>query len=97
MGLLLKDRRAAFAFVGTNEFALATVSLVLGLWALSPWPGWPGHSPHGDSFGFLLLYSTALALKFKGFMGEKVTGWSGAAQGVSVALVILGIAGIAMG
>ena len=97
VGLLLRDRRAAFAFVGTNEFALATVSLMLGLWALSLGPVGPVTALTATRSAFLLLYSTALALKFKGFMGEKVTGGAMLLKGVSVALMILGIAGIALG
>lgn len=94
---LLRDGRAAFAFVGTNEFLLATTSLVLGLWALSLGSVGPVTALTATRSAFLLLYSTVLALKFKGFLGETVTGGAVLLKSVSIALVILGVVAIALG
>lgn len=93
---LVRQRRAAFAVVGLNELVLATVSLLLTLWALSLGPVSFVTTVVASRSFFVLLYSTLLSLRFGGLLEERVTRGTVAVKAVSTALIVGGVATISL-
>ncbi len=93
---LLRQRSPAFAILGLNELVLASSSMLLTLWALSLGPVSLVTTLVATRSFFVLLYSTALALRFKGFLGEQTSAGSIAVKVVSTGLILAGVATIAL-
>ena len=93
----IRDRSPALRFVAMNELVFASIGLGLALWALSL-----GHAAlvtalSGTRACFLVLYSTILALVWKGALGEITTRGAIATKIGSTALIVGGVAVIAAG
>ena len=93
---LLRQRSPAFAILGMNEVVLASSSMLLTLWALSLGPVSLVTTLVATRSFFVLLYSTALALRFTGFLGEETSSRSLAVKFVSTSLIVAGVAAIAL-
>jgi uncharacterized membrane protein len=93
---LLRQRSPAFAILGMNEVVLASSSMILTLWALSLGPVSLVTTLVATRSFFVLLYSTALALRFTGFLGEQTSRRALAVKIVSTSLIVAGVAAIAM-
>jgi uncharacterized membrane protein len=93
---LLVQRSPAFAILGMNEVVLASSSMLLTLWALSLGPVSLVTTLVATRSFFVLLYSTALALRFTGFLGEETSARSLTVKIVSTSLIVAGVAAIAL-
>ena len=91
----VRSRSPALAFVALNELVIATTGLLLLLWALSLGEASLVTALNGTRAFFLVLYSTALALVWKGALGEVVTRGAIAVKVGSTALIVAGVAAIA--
>ncbi len=92
----VRGRSPALLFVGTNEFLTANVSLLLTLWALSLGPVSLVSALVGTRALYVVLYSTGLALVWKGALGEETSPRALAVKVGSTALIVAGVAGIAL-
>ena len=92
----VRDRSPALRFVAFNELVVATTGLLLLLWALSLGPAALVIALSGARAFFLVVYSTALALVWKGALGEVTTRGALATKIVSTALIVGGAAAIAL-
>ena len=92
----VRGRSPALLFVGTNEFLTANVSLLLTLWALSLGPVSLVSALVGTRALYVVLYSTGLALVWKGALGEETSPRALAVKVGSTALIVTGVAGIAL-
>ncbi len=92
----VRDRSPALRFVAFNELVVATASLLLLLWALSLGPAALVTALSGTRAFFLVVYSTALALVWKGALGEVTTRGAIAAKVASTTLIVGGAAAIAL-
>ena len=93
----VRTRSPALRFVAMNELIIATVGLLLLLWALALGPAALVTALSGARAFFLVVYSTALALIWKGALGEVTTPGVIAVKLVSTTLIVAGVAAIAMG
>ncbi len=93
---LVRQRSPAFAILGMNEVVLASTSMILTLWALSLGPVSLVTTLVATRSFFVLLYSTVLALRFTGFLGEETSARSLAVKVVSTSLIVAGVAAIAL-
>ena len=93
---LVRQRSPAFAILGMNEVVLASTSMILTLWALSLGPVSLVTTLVATRSFFVLLYSTILALRFTGFLGEETSARSLAVKVVSTSLIVAGVAAIAL-
>jgi len=93
---LLRQRSPAFAILGMNEVVLASSSMLLTLWALSLGPVSLVTTLVATRSFFVLLYSTALALRFTGFLGEETSARTLVVKIVSTSLIVAGVAAIAL-
>ena len=93
----IRTRSPALRFVAMNELIIATVGLLLLLWALALGPAALVTALSGARAFFLVVYSTALALVWKGALGEVTTPGVIAIKLVSTSLIVAGVAAIAMG
>ena len=91
----LGSRSPALLFVSTNEFITANVGLLLLLWALSIGPASLVTALMGTRALFVVFYSTALALIWKGALGEQTSRGIVATKLISVALIVIGVVAIA--
>ncbi len=92
----VRGRSPALLFVGTNELLTANVSLLLTLWALSLGPVSLVSALVGTRALYVVLYSTGLALVWKGALGEETSPRALAVKVGSTALIVAGVAGIAL-
>ncbi len=92
----VRTRSPALRFVAFNELVVATTGLLLLLWALSLGPAALVTALSGARAFFLVVYSTALALVWKGALGEVTTRGALATKIVSTALIVGGAAAIAL-
>jgi uncharacterized membrane protein len=90
------NRSPALIFVGVNEFITANVAFLLLLWALSEGPASLVIALMGTRSLFVILYSTAITFIWQGSLGEQVSLNTVFLKVVSVALIVAGIAGIAI-
>ena len=93
----VRERSPALRFVAMNELIIATVGLLLLLWALSLGPAALVTALSGTRALFLVVYSTVLALVWKGALGEITTRGAIMTKLTSTLLIIGGIAAIAAG
>jgi len=89
------NRSPALLFVGTNEFITANVGILLMLWALSTGPASLVTALFGTRALFVVLYSTGLALIWRGSLGEQTSRGTVAVKMLSACLIVAGIAAIA--
>lgn len=87
----------ALRFVAMNELIIATAGLLLLLWALSLGPASLVTALSSARAFFLVIYSTALALVWRGALGEITTRGVVAIKLASTALIVAGVAAIALG
>ena len=92
----VRRRSPALLFVGTNELLTANVSLLLVLWALSLGPASLVSALVATRALFVVLYSTGLALVWKGALGEETSRQAVAVKVGSTLLIVAGIGGIAL-
>ena len=92
---LLRQRSPAIAIVGLDQI-LVSIVLLLILWALSLGPVSLVTAVSSTRALFVLFYSTALALRFRGFLGEQVSVGAVAVKVVSTALIVGGVATITL-
>ena len=92
----VRERSPALLFVGTNEFLTANVSLLLMLWALSLGPVSLVSALVGTRALYDVVYSTGLALVWKGALGEETSPRAVAVKAGSTVLIVAGVAGIAL-
>ena len=92
----VRDRSPALRFVAMNELVIATAGLLLLLWALQLGPASLVTALTGTRAFFLVVYSTALALVWKGALGEVTTRGAITVKLASTALIVGGIATIAV-
>jgi uncharacterized membrane protein len=88
-------RSPALLFVGTNEFLTANIGILLMLWALSLGPASLVTALFGTRAFFVVLYSTGLALIWRGSLGEQTSPGTIAVKILSAMLIVAGIAAIA--
>jgi uncharacterized membrane protein len=91
----VRDRSPALVFVAANELVIANASLLLLLWALSLGPASLVLAVAGTRAMFVVLFSTTLALLWKGALGEDTTPTAIAIKVGSTSLIVGGIVGIA--
>jgi len=92
---LVRSRSPALKFVVANELVIANVALLLLLWALSLGPVSLVTALAATRAMFVVLYSTTLALVWKGALGEVTTRRAVAVKVGSTAVIVAGVAGIA--
>ena len=92
----VRTRSPALLFVGANELLIANGSLLLTLWALSLGPVSLVSALIGTRALYVVLYSTGLALVWKGALGEETSPRSVAVKAGSTALIVAGVAGVAL-
>lgn len=93
---LVRSRSPALKFVVANELVIANVALLLLLWALSLGPVSLVTALAATRAMFVVLYSTTLALVWKGALGEVTTRRAVAVKVGSTAVIVAGVAGIAI-
>ena len=91
---LIRARSPALLVVGTNEVIIANAGLLLALWALSLGPVSLVTALVGTRSLFVVLYSTAIALAWKGLLGEETSPRVVAVKIGSTVLIVVGVAGI---
>ena len=79
-----------------NEFITANVGILLMLWALSLGPASLVTALFGTRALFVVLYSTGLAMIWRGSLGEQTSRGNIVVKMVSAALIVVGIAMIAI-
>ena len=92
----VRYRSPALRFVALNELVIATAGLLLLLWALSLGPAALVTALSGTRAFFLVIYSTMLALVWKGALGEVTTPSAILTKAASTALIVGGTAAIAI-
>ncbi|MQG73744.1 MAG: hypothetical protein FI680_03090 [SAR202 cluster bacterium] len=91
-----RQRSPALLFVGINEFFTANIGLMLMLLALSKGPASLVLGLIGTRAMFVVLYSTILALIWRGALGEEVSLPTISAKVLSVLLIVFGVIAIAL-
>ena len=92
----VRDRSPALLFVGANELVIANVSLLLTLWALSLGPVSLVSALIGTRALYVVVFSTGLALVWKGALGEETSRQAVAVKVGATAVIVAGVAGIAL-
>ena len=92
----VRTRSPALRFVAMNELIIATIGLLLLLWALELGPASLVTALSGARSFFLVVYSTALALVWRGALGEVTTPGVIVIKVVSTLLIVAGVAAIAI-
>ena len=91
-----RERNPGLLVVGTNELFIANSSLMLMLWALSTGPVALVTALVATRAMFVVIFSTALALIWRGALGEVTTPRTIAVKIGSASLIVAGVAGIAI-
>ena len=91
-----RQRSPALGIFGLNEFVVANTGMLINLWAISLGPVSLVTAVTATTSLFLLAYGFALALLFKGALGEQLSGGSVAVKIVSTAVIVAGVAAIAI-
>ena len=89
-------RSPALLFVSTNEFITANVGLLLLLWALSVGPASLVTPLLGTRALFVVMYSTGLAIIWRGALGEQTSPGIVATKVLSTVLIVAGVVAIAL-
>ena len=92
----IRHRCPALKFVALNELVIANAGLLLLLWALSLGPVSLVTALVAARAMFVVIYSSVLALVWKGALGEQTDRGAIAVKVASTALIIGGVAGIAI-
>ena len=92
----VSKRSPALLVVGLNELVIANGGLLLLLWALSEGPVSLVLALNSIRALFVVLYSTALALVWRGFLGEETARAVIALKVGATGLIVVGIAGIVL-
>ena len=92
----LRGRSPALVFVALNEMIVANTALILLLWALSLGPVSLVIALMASRSMFVVIYSSVLAFIWQGALGEQTTRVAVAVKIGSTALIIGGVAGIAV-
>lgn len=92
----VRGRSPALLFVGVNELLIANASLLLTLWALSLGPVSLVSALIGTRALYVVAFSTGLALVWKGALGEETSRQAIAVKVGSTAVIVAGVAGIAL-
>ena len=93
---LFRTRSPALRFVAANELLIANAGLFLLLWALSLGPASLVTALSATRAFFLVVYSTSLALVWRGALGEVTTRGAIAAKAGSTALIVGGVTAITL-
>ena len=93
---LLRRRSPALPIITLTEVVLGNISLILAFWALSLGPVSLVTAVVATRSFFVVFFSTALALRFSGFLGEQVSAGVVAVKAVSTALIVAGVIIIAL-
>lgn len=93
---LLRQRSPALAIVVLSELGLATSIQLLNLWALSLGPVSLVTTLVATRAFFVLLFSTILAVRIPGLLGEQLTPRTVAVKVVATTLIIGGVAVITL-
>lgn len=94
---LVQRRSPAFIIVGFNEVVLASVSNIAIIWALSLGPVSLVSALIASRSLFVVLYSTIAAMRFRGFLGEDISGGTVIIKVVATTLIVAGVIGITLG
>lgn len=89
-------RSPALGIFGLNEFVVANTGMLINLWAISLGPVSLVTAVTATTSLFLLVYGFALALLFKGALGEQLSVGSVAVKIVSTVMIVVGVAAIAI-
>ena len=90
------NRSPALVFVGVNEFITANVGLLILLRALAEGPASLVIALMGTRSLFVILYSTVITLLWQGSIGEQLSPRTILVKTFSAALIVIGIAAIAI-
>ena len=93
---LLSSRSPARLFVAGNELIVANVGLLITLWALSLGPVSLVTALVGSRSLFVVVYSTGIALVWKGFLGEDTSRGAVAVKVAATVLIVAGAAGVSL-
>ena len=91
-----KERNRGLLVVGTNELIIANSSLMLMLWALSTGPVSLVTALVATRAIFVVIFSTTIALIWRGALGEITTPRAVAVKVGSAGLIVAGVTGIAI-
>ena len=94
---LVRRRSPALLIIGLNEVMVASVAMITLLWALSLGPVSLVATITTTRSFFVVLYSTVVALRFTGFLGEETSGGTVAVKVGSTALIVAGVVVITLG
>lgn len=89
-------RSPALIFVGLNELIIASIGLILLLWALSLGPASVVVAVSSTRAFFLVVYSSILALIWNGALGENITRASLITKLTSTLVIVIGTATLAL-
>lgn len=87
-------RNPALLVVATNEFVLATIGILLLLWALAEGPVSLVTALSGTRALFIVIYSTTLAMLWRGALGEDRSLRAVTQKMISSTLIVIGIVAI---
>ena len=90
------NKSPALIFVTFNEFVIASIGLVLLLWALSLGPASVVIAVSSTRAFFLVIYSSTLALIWKGALGETTTVAALTTKAIATVVIVLGTAVLAL-
>ena len=91
-----KQRSPALGIFGLNEFIVANTGMLINLWAISLGPVSLVTAVTATTSIFLVAYGFALALMFKGALGEQLSAGSVAVKVISTGIIVAGVAVIAI-
>ena len=91
-----RRKSPALAIFGLNEFVVANTGMIINLWAISLGPVSLVTAVTATTSLFLLAYGFVLALLFKGALGEQISVGGVAVKIVSTAMIVAGVAAIAI-
>ncbi|MEX2598368.1 MAG: EamA family transporter [Dehalococcoidia bacterium] len=89
-----RSRSPAVGLVAVNEIVTANIGMFLMLWALSMGPVALVTTLIGTRSFFVVLYSTVIALIWRGFLGEQTSRGAVTMKVACTALIVAGIAGV---
>ncbi len=92
----VRNRSPALGIFGLNEFVVANTGMLINLWAISLGSVSLVTAVTATTSLFLLAYGFAMALVFKGALGEQISTGSVTIKVVSTATMVAGVAVIAI-
>jgi drug/metabolite transporter (DMT)-like permease len=94
---LVQRKSPALIIVGFNEVVLASVANIVTIWALSLGPVSLVAALIATRSFFVVLYSTMVAVRFRGFLGEDISKGVVVVKIGATALIVAGVVGITLG